>query len=153
VTIVGGSVPPEVEALRSAQVEVAGWLPEVESSMDAARVMLAPITWGAGLKGKVTQSLAAGLPVVTTTIGAEGLDATDGDQLLIADGDEALAERVIRLLSDDELWTSVSVAGRELAEALCSPRVMHQRLEEILRARSDLRSGTYRQAGTELTRA
>jgi O-antigen biosynthesis protein len=153
VTIVGGSVPPEVEALRSAQVEVAGWLPEVESSLDAARVMLAPITWGAGLKGKVTQSLAAGLPVVTTTIGAEGLDATDGDQLLIADGDEALAERVIRLLSDDELWTSVSVAGRELAEALCSPRVMHQRLEEILRARSDLRSGTYRQAGTELTRA
>ena len=48
--------------------------------LDHARVMVAPLNWGAGLKGKVTQALAAGLPVVTTPIGAEGLDATDGSR-------------------------------------------------------------------------
>ena len=95
---------------------MAGWLPDVDAALDAARVMLAPITWGAGLKGKVTQSLAAGLPVVTTTIGAEGLDAIDGDELLIADDDEALAERVIRLLTDDELWESPIDGRAELAD-------------------------------------
>jgi GT2 family glycosyltransferase/SAM-dependent methyltransferase/glycosyltransferase involved in cell wall biosynthesis len=143
VTIVGGSAPPEVEALRSAQVDVAGWLPEVDSSLDTARVMLAPITWGAGLKGKVTQSLAAGLPVVTTTLGAEGLDATDGCEMLIADDDEELAQRVIRLLTDDELWTSVAAAGKQLAERLCSPTVMVRQLEDLLRSAPELRSGEY----------
>jgi glycosyltransferase involved in cell wall biosynthesis len=153
VTIVGGSVPPEVEALRSAQVDIAGWLPEVDSTLDTARVMLAPITWGAGLKGKLTQSLAAGLPVVTTSIGAEGLEATDGDQLFIADADEELAARVIRLLTDDELWASLSARGQELAESLCSPQVMRMRLAEIVQAAPELRAGTYRQAGSELVRA
>ena len=153
VTIVGGSVPPEVEALRSAHVDITGWLPEVESSLDAARVMLAPITWGAGLKGKVTQSLAAGLPVVTTTIGAEGLDATDGEQILIADDDEALADRVVRLLTNDELWTSVSAAGQELADGLCSPQVMRMRLAEILEAGPALRTGTYADSPTALSGA
>lgn len=153
VTIVGGSAPPEVLDLASTQVEVAGWLPEVDSALDGARVMLAPLTWGAGLKGKVTQALAAGLPVVTTSIGAEGLDATDGDQLLVAEDDDELAERVIRVLTDDELWKSLSAAGKELAENLCSPRVMLQTLDEILRAGPELRSGRYRGSQRELTSA
>ena len=57
--------------------------------------MVAPLSYGAGLKGKVTQALAAGLPVVTTPIGAEGLDAVDGEQLLIGDDDRELADRVV----------------------------------------------------------
>ncbi len=95
---IGASGDP---ALASGQVEIAGWVPDVDPLFDRARAMVAPLTYGAGLKGKVTQSLAAGLPVVTTPIGAEGLDATDGEQMLIANDDEALAERVIRALSDD----------------------------------------------------
>jgi glycosyltransferase involved in cell wall biosynthesis len=115
--------------------------------------MLAPLTWGAGLKGKVTQSLAAGLPVVTTSLGAEGLTATDGEDIFIADEDEELAERVIRLLTDDVLWASMSAAGQRLAEDLFSPRVMLQRLDEILKAGSELRAGRYRRPHGELTSA
>jgi GT2 family glycosyltransferase/glycosyltransferase involved in cell wall biosynthesis len=153
VTIVGGSAPQEVLELASGDVEVTGWLPEVDSVLDRARVMLAPLTWGAGLKGKVTQALAAGLPVVTTPIGAEGLDATDGDQLLIAEDDDELAQRVIRALTDDELWMSLSVAGKELTDSLCSPRVVRQRLEEILEAGPELKSGGRRDSRRELTSA
>ena len=69
----------------SPRVRVAGWVPDLDPLLDRARAMVAPLTYGAGLKGKVTQALAAGLPVVTTPVGAEGLDAVDGEQMLIAD--------------------------------------------------------------------
>jgi glycosyltransferase involved in cell wall biosynthesis len=153
VTIVGASVPPEVAALSGPQVDVTGWLPELDPALDAARVMVAPLSWGAGLKGKITQSLAAGLPVVTTSIGAEGLQAADGEQILIGETDEELAEAVIRLLTDDELWTSVSAAGQKLAEHRWSPEVMRMCLAEILQAASDLRAGTYGESRTALSGA
>jgi len=132
VKIVGACAPPEVEDLASRLVEVAGWVQDVDSMIDAARVLVAPMSYGAGLKGKVTQSLAAGLPVVTTSIGAEGLEAVDGQQLLIADDNDELAERVIRVLRDDELWAQLSRSGQELADARCSPAIMKERLSELL---------------------
>ena len=107
-------MPREIEALASPLVTVAGWVPDLEPLLREARVHAAPIAFGAGLKGKITQSLAAGLPVVTTAIGAEGLDATDGVELLIADDPDAFAARVVRVLEDSELWTTLSDAGRAL---------------------------------------
>ncbi len=154
VTIVGGSVPPEVLGLGSGLVDITGWVPELEPLLDRARVMVAPLTWGAGLKGKVTQALAFGLPVVTTSIGAEGLDVVDGAELLIADDDEDLAERVIRALTDDVLWGALSAAGQELAESRFSPRVMRTALADLLAAVPALRSGEYRRRPEhEMTRA
>jgi GT2 family glycosyltransferase/SAM-dependent methyltransferase len=126
--IVGGSVPPQLRRAASGRVEITGWLPEVDPLLDRARVLVAPMTYGAGLKGKVTQAMAAGLPVVTTTIGAEGLAATDGHELLIADDDEGLAERVLQVLEDDALWDDLSAAGQDLVDRLCSPGVIQARL-------------------------
>jgi GT2 family glycosyltransferase/SAM-dependent methyltransferase/glycosyltransferase involved in cell wall biosynthesis len=131
-TIVGGSAPPEVRELASPLVEIAGWVPDVDPLFGEARAMVAPLTYGAGLKGKVTQALAAGVPVVTTPVGAEGLDATDGDQLLIAEDDRGLADRVIRVLSDDELWSSLSAAGQRVAASRCSPALVAGELAQLL---------------------
>lgn len=133
VTIVGGSVPPEVEALASPLVDVAGWVPDVDPLFDTARAMVAPLSYGAGLKGKVTQALAAGLPVVTTAVGAEGLDAVDGEQLLISDDDGELAGRVIRALTDDDLWATLSSSGQRLAAERCSPSLVAEQLRGLLR--------------------
>lgn len=141
VTIVGGSPPKEVLDLASGEVEITGWLPEVEPALDQARAMLAPLSWGAGLKGKVTQALASGLPVVTTSVGAEGLDATDGREILIADTDEALADRVVAALTDDALWVTLSAAGKDRVDELCSPRMMRDRMRELLDAGPRLRAG------------
>jgi O-antigen biosynthesis protein len=132
VTIVGAKPPTEVQALESPLVRIAGWVPDIDPLLDSARVLVAPLTYGAGLKGKVTQALSVGLPVVTTSIGAEGLDATDGCQLLIADDADGLAARTIAVLRDDELWTSVSLAGQELVGELCSPEVITARLSDLL---------------------
>jgi GT2 family glycosyltransferase/SAM-dependent methyltransferase len=132
VTIVGSHAPREVEALATSRVDVRGWVAELEPLLDAARVLAAPVRFGAGMKGKVTQGLAAGLPIVTTPVGAEGLDASDGEQMLIGETAEALAERILRVVEDDALWGSLSQQGQELITAKCSREVLDQRLREML---------------------
>ena len=141
VKLIGGEAPPEIEALASPLVDVTGWVRDVRPLFGGAVAMLAPLSYGAGLKGKVTQALAEGLPVVTTAVGAEGLQAADGEQLLIADDDDGLAKRVIELSSDPELWARLSAAGQRLVAERCSPEVMSAALQELLEARGKLGLG------------
>jgi GT2 family glycosyltransferase/glycosyltransferase involved in cell wall biosynthesis len=130
--IVGADAPAEIEALGSGLVDVRGWVPDLEPVLASARAMVAPLTYGAGLKGKVTQALAYGLPVVTTPIGAEGLDAVDGEHMLIGETPEELADRVVRVLCDDESWHRLSSAGQRLIGERCSPELMRERLSHLL---------------------
>jgi glycosyltransferase involved in cell wall biosynthesis len=94
--------------------------------------MVAPLQYGAGMKGKVTQSLAAGLPVVTTKLGAEGLNAVDGRDMFIEDDPQTFATRVIQLYGDDETWRAMSASGRSLVEDMCSPEIQRAALERLL---------------------
>ena len=110
VTIVGADPPAEVRELAGPEVDVAGWVDDLRPLYDTARVMVAPLHYGAGMKGKVTQSLAAGLPIVTTAVGAEGLGAVDGRDMLIAEDPAGLAAAVVRLVRDDDLWSELSRA-------------------------------------------
>jgi O-antigen biosynthesis protein len=132
VTIVGGSAPREVEALASPRVDIRGWVEDLEPILSSSRTMVVPVRFGAGVKGEITQGLAAGLPVVTTRLGAEGLHARDGENMLIGDDAEALAERIVRVVDDDALWQSLSQRGRELAASRCSLDVLDARLREVL---------------------
>ncbi len=132
VQIIGPDAPPEIEALASDRVNVLGWVADVEPYLDVARVTVAPLSFGAGMKGKITQALAMGLPVVTTPVGAEGIGAASGEQLMIGTDDAALAELTISVLTDDVLWQQLADAGRELAARLCAPELAGQLLETIL---------------------
>jgi O-antigen biosynthesis protein len=132
VKIVGADPPDTVKALASDRVEVAGWVPDLDPVLDSARALVAPLPYGAGLKGKVTQALAHGIPVVTTPIGAEGLDAADGEHMMIGETPEELAERTLRLLRDHELWHCLSRAGRDLVIRRCSPELMRDRMRSLL---------------------
>jgi glycosyltransferase involved in cell wall biosynthesis len=79
------------------------------------RVSVAPLRYGAGIKGKIGSALAAGLPVVATTLAAEGMSLTDGENILVAEGAEQFADAVVRLYQDEALWNRISHNGLEFA--------------------------------------
>ncbi len=136
VTIVGPSAPPEVQALASPLVDVTGWVEDVTPLLRRARLLLAPLHYGAGMKGKVTQCLAAGLPVVTTPIGAEGLTpegaGASEQSLLVGESTRELIDETIRLYRDDELWQRLSLAGQASITENCSTHVVSERLGGLL---------------------
>ncbi len=132
VTIVGPHAPPEVQGLASPLVDVAGWVENLQPLLEGSRLMVAPLRYGAGMKGKITQALAAGLPVVTTSIGAEGLKGHDEECLLVADDPQGLAAHAIRAWRDEELWRRLSRAGQELIAERCSTEVVSERLSQLL---------------------
>jgi hypothetical protein len=109
--LLGSKPPPAVLALAEARVAVPGWLPDIDPIYAASRVSLSPLRYGAGVKGKIIGALQAGLPVVTTTIGNEGLGLADGREALIGDTAQALADHAIALLRDPMLCARLAAAG------------------------------------------
>lgn len=132
VTIVGSSAPPELADLDRPRVAMRGWVQDLEPLLGAARALVVPIRFGAGIKGKVTQGLAAGLPVVTTPLGVEGICESDGGCVLTGESAEELAAQILRIVADDELWSSLSQRGQELVEARWSRRVLDARLRALI---------------------
>jgi len=132
-TVVGNGAGSEVWALAGEGVDVVGWVPEISEQLGRARVMVVPVRFGAGVKGKVTQSLAHGLPVVTTSVGAEGVGSGGAaDGLLVADDAESFTARALSLYDDLDLWTRLSSAARHSAAASTAPEAVRARLEELL---------------------
>jgi glycosyltransferase involved in cell wall biosynthesis len=79
-----------------------------------ASVTVAPLRLGSGTRVKILESLAWGLPLVSTAAGAEGIDVVDGEHVLLRDSAQEFAEGVVRLLSDEALWGRLRLAGRQL---------------------------------------
>ena len=103
------------ERVNAGGVEVTGFVDDVREELMRARVFVCPIRYGSGTRLKLFEAFAAGLPVVSTRLGAEGIDCVDGEHLLIADTPEEQAAAITRLLSDDGLARSLGAAGRKLA--------------------------------------
>jgi glycosyltransferase involved in cell wall biosynthesis len=85
--------------------------------MDNCRLAVAPLRFGAGVKGKVNMSMSYGQPVVATPIAIEGMHAEAGRDVLIAETPEAFAEEVLRAYRDPELWQQLSEHGLANVEA------------------------------------
>jgi glycosyltransferase involved in cell wall biosynthesis len=110
--IVGSHTPPSVLRLASEDVVVHGFLPDVTPIFDSCRLSVAPLRYGAGVKGKVTHSLAWGLPAVATPTAAEGMHLVDQEHLMIASGAREFADRVIAVYKDESTWRRLSDGGR-----------------------------------------
>jgi GT2 family glycosyltransferase len=105
-------------------VRVLGYVPEIAPLFESARVFVAPMRFGAGMKGKIGDALSYGLPVVTTSVGAEGMGLRDGEDVLLADTPAEFAAAVVRLYRDEELWLRLSSNAHAHAERHFSPRVV-----------------------------
>ncbi|MEN1972688.1 glycosyltransferase [Luteimonas sp. MJ204] len=109
---IGGDVPPEIAALADAPgVTVHGHVPDITPYMDGCRLALAPLRYGAGVKGKVNLSMAHGQPVVATTCAIEGMHLADGRDVLVADDADAFADAVVRAYCDRDLWERLAGNG------------------------------------------
>jgi len=133
-TIVGQSPPPEIEALGGDGVRVTGWVPETLPYLEQARVSIAPLRFGAGVKGKIGEALNLGLPVVTTPIGAEGMELEHERSAMIGEPGAPFAEAVVRTHEDRDLWEAVADGGRRRVAAMLSPGVARHALRELIAA-------------------
>jgi glycosyltransferase involved in cell wall biosynthesis len=113
-----GKNPEAVRRFTSgdARIQVEGQVDDAIRELARAKVAVVPVLAGSGTRLKILEAWAAGVPVVSTTLGAEGLGARDGESLLLADGGPAFAEAVSRLLAGSDLRESVGIAGRLLLE-------------------------------------
>lgn len=124
-TLAGSHPPPELRALSGQDgIDVPGHLSELDTLYRRHRLAVAPLRFGAGLKGKVLEAMAWGLPCVGTAIAYEGL-AFDQAAQVIADGAAAMTGRIETLLSDDAAWEQVRRAGQEwIAEGFSDGSVL-----------------------------
>ena len=113
----GGYKPQPGNLESDRDVEFKGLLADVRPVVRGSWVSIVPLRQGSGTRLKIVESMALGTPVVSTSKGAEGLDVTPGENILIADTPETFAQQIIRLLSDPALHKSLSENGRRLVEA------------------------------------
>ncbi|MBM3274790.1 MAG: glycosyltransferase, partial [Candidatus Sericytochromatia bacterium] len=130
--IVGADPPESIQALAGDRVIVTGYVPDMAGYLDSSRVSVAPLLYGAGMKGKVGEALAAGLPVVGTTIACEGMDLVDGEHVLVADSPGAMADAIVRVYEDEALWTRLGEAGRQHVERQYSPGAVREAISGLL---------------------
>lgn len=109
---IGADAPPEIAALAEQPgVEIHGHVPDLDPYMNGARIAVAPLRYGAGVKGKVNLSMAHGQPVVATACAVEGMHLRDGEDALVADTAADYAQAVLRLYRDPALWQRLSENG------------------------------------------
>ncbi|KPJ54235.1 hypothetical protein AMJ39_01430 [candidate division TA06 bacterium DG_24] len=103
-------------AERDPYIRVTGQVEDVRTYLRRTRIFVAPIRLGRGFRGKILEAMAMGIPVVTTSLGAEGIPAKDLENIAIADDSDAFVERTVRLFEDAELYEKISRAARTLVE-------------------------------------
>jgi glycosyltransferase involved in cell wall biosynthesis len=130
--IVGSNPPEKIRKLASAHIVVTGYVADVSLFFENARVFVAPLPYGAGVKGKVNMSMSYGLPVVGTSIAAEGMAAIDGENILVADEPAAFAGKVLQIYSDEALWRHISEKSREVIESSFSIEIAEERLRKSI---------------------
>jgi glycosyltransferase involved in cell wall biosynthesis len=131
--IIGPGAPPEVQARRGPQVEVAGFVDDLRPRLARAAVVIAPLRMGGGTRLKILEAMAMGRPVVSTSLGAEGLEVEHGVELLLADTPETFAAAVGDLLADPERARRIGEAARARVEQQYSWRAASERFEAFAR--------------------
>ncbi len=129
--IIGDKAPPEVAALATERIVVAGLQRDVRPFFDSVKLSVAPLRFGAGVKGKINHSMAFGVPVIATSLAIEGMELQDREDILVADEPEEFARALIELYESEELWTRLSENGILKTRTLYSTDAARKRLESL----------------------
>lgn len=131
VTIVGSYPTKDMLDLNSDRFKVLGYVEDISEYFNTSRVFVAPLRFGAGVKGKIGQSLEYGLPLVTTPIGAEGFDFKAQADHVIDTTAQGLANKILKLYQDETVWKEVSEASKEVLEPFSISHIEEQVLKVL----------------------
>lgn len=129
--IVGDGPPPALQRKQSGRIIVTGFVDDVRPYVWRSSVSIVPLRMGGGSRLKIVESLSMKTPVVSTTIGAEGLDVRHGESALIADDPESFAGAVLSLLKDTALRRKLSTNGSELVRTTYDWSIIGDRLNNV----------------------
>jgi len=114
--LVGNNPPESVRMLASATIDVTGRVPDVRPYQDRALIFVCPLRFGAGIKNKVLEAMAMGKPLVGTRLSFDGIDLAEGTHALFGESAGELASAIVRLMRDEPLRHSMSIANRQFIE-------------------------------------
>ena len=129
--IVGSDPSAAILKLDSKDIKVTGYVKDVMPYFENCRVFVSPLRYGAGMKGKIGHSMSYGLPVVTTSVGAEGIGLVDGENALIVDRPDDFADAIVRLYTEENLWNKISTKSIEHIEKNYSEEVISKKIAEL----------------------
>ncbi len=130
--IVGSKVPASVRALAADDFVVTGFVPDITPYFTGCRVSIAPLRYGAGVKGKINLAMSYGLPVVATSPSIEGMSLTPGQDVLVADDPKAYADAIVQLYHDEALWHQLAAGGRKNIDAYFSRDVARRAITRLI---------------------
>lgn len=133
VNIIGSDPDNEIGIYNSDQISVLGYVPEIEGLLHQARVFVAPLRFGAGIKGKIGEAMSYGLPVVTTPVGAEGFGLTHGRDAMIATDPEVFADAVIEVYGSKKLWEQLADNAWSRIQNNFTPEVIAKTINDSIR--------------------
>jgi polysaccharide biosynthesis protein PslH len=130
---VGTSPPKSVRALAAnPRIVVTGTVPDIRTYLTRGSVFVCPVRFGGGTKFKVLEAMAMGLSVVSTEVGSEGIDVTDGKELFVVRNPHEFAQRVLQLANDPDLNLNMGGAARDTMESRYDQRIVANSLEKLL---------------------
>ena len=130
--VVGGGVPDSLRQLESEHVEFVGRVDDVRPYIRGASVFVCPLQFGSGIKTKNREAMAMGVPVVTTSIGAENIDAKNDSEWIVRDQQEEFADAIIRLLHSENLRRKCGEAAQRYIEEKWTWKVAERSFNEVL---------------------
>lgn len=134
VFLIGSKMPPAVASLAGDGIEPLGHLPDLTPYLERCRISIAPLRYGAGVKGKINLAQSWGVPVVATTVAVEGMHLEHLRDVLIGDTPDDFANAIVRLHTDRTLWDVVAEAGRANVARHFSPEAATGAIDELVTA-------------------
>jgi len=133
--IVGSNMPEEIQAFECDSIKVLGFVPDLNDVFSNCRLSVAPLRYGAGIKGKVVTSLSYGVPCISTSLGVEGMGLTEFENILIGDTPEKFADRLISLYTEKPLWEKLSSNGVTFMQENFSLSIFEENLQNLINAK------------------
>lgn len=138
--LIGGSPPASLLALAGPRIEFTGFVPDLRPHLAQAAAVVVPLRIGGGTRLKIVEAMAMGKAIVSSTLGAEGIEAVPGRDILIEDQPAAFAGAVSRLLREPDLAARIGTSARQLSEQRyawsSAARALEGFFRDILQART-----------------